>query len=115
MFLCAGIYTLNTILMTWVSGNVRPDSKRSAALPWFICIGNISGVVGSQIYPTFTGPRYIMGNSISLAMEFVAICGVGIIWVMLKRREREKSRLRSEGVRDNGRRDDKGLDFEYIF
>jgi MFS family permease len=59
MFLCAGVYSYNTLLLTWVSNNIRPDSKRSAALPWFICLGNISGVAASQIYPNHTAPRYV--------------------------------------------------------
>jgi hypothetical protein len=101
--------------MAWVSNNIRPDSKRSAALPWFICIANVSGVAAAQVYPNFTAPRYIMGNAISLGMEFTAVLGIGVIYWMLKRRNAVKARQRAEGITDNGRTDDKSLDFEYIF
>ncbi|KPI39076.1 putative transporter [Cyphellophora attinorum] len=96
MFLCTGIYSFNTVLMAWVSNNIRPDSKRSAALPWFICIANVSGVAAAQVYPNFTAPRYIMGNAISLGMEFTAVLGIGVIYWMLKRRNAVKAKQRAE-------------------
>lgn len=51
------VYTYNTILVAWVSNNIKPDHKRSAALPFFISIASISGVVSSQVYPNNTAPR----------------------------------------------------------
>lgn len=51
------VYTYNAILVAWVSNNVKPDHKRSAALPLFISIANVSGVAASQVYPAFTAPR----------------------------------------------------------
>jgi hypothetical protein len=115
MFLVAGIYQYNCLLLTWVSNNITPDSKRSAAIPWFTCIGNISGVAASQVYPTFTAPRYIMGNAISMAMEVSAILGAGVIWFILYKRTQEKERLIAEGVVDNGKKGDKALHFKYIY
>lgn len=57
MFMVAGCYSFNALLLAWVANNIRPDSKRSAAIPWFICIGNCSGVAASQVYPNYSGPR----------------------------------------------------------
>ncbi|KAH7312511.1 major facilitator superfamily domain-containing protein [Stachybotrys elegans] len=114
MFLCSGVYSFNAILVAWVANNVKPDHKRSAALPLFISIANTSGIAASQVYPTFTAPRYIMGNAISLAMEFSAVCGIGVIWYILRRRNQIKAKQRAEGVTDNGEIGDKSLDFEYI-
>ncbi|KAJ4137878.1 hypothetical protein NW754_001523 [Fusarium falciforme] len=57
MFMCSGVYTYNAILVAWVSNNIKPDHKRSAALPFFLSIANVSGVVASQVYPNFTAPR----------------------------------------------------------
>lgn len=109
------VYAYNTLILTWVSNNIRPDSKRSAALPWFICIGNVSGVAASQVYPTWSGPRYIMGNAISMGMYFLALGFVVVIYVILRRRNQIKAKQRAEGVTDNGEKGDKALDFEYIF
>jgi hypothetical protein len=56
-----------------------------------------------------------MGNSISLAMEFTAILGIGVIYVILKRRNAKKAEQRAQGVTDNGEKGDKALDFDYMF
>ncbi|EHA50112.1 hypothetical protein MCOR27_011252 [Pyricularia oryzae] len=114
MFLCSGVYTYNTLLVAWVSNNIKPDHKRSAALPIFVSIANISGVPASLVYPPETGPRFIMGNAVSLAMELSAAFGIVIIYMMLRRRNNIKAKQRAEGVTDNGEKGDKSLDFDYI-
>lgn len=55
-----------------------------------------------------------MGNAISLSMEFVAACGIGAIYLILKRRNTTKAKQLAEGITDNGEKGDKALDFEYI-
>lgn len=114
MFLCgAGIYSFNCILLTWVSNNLAPDYKRSVGVPLFICLGNISGIVSSNIYPSTDAPRYVMGNAVSAGMEFLALlCIVGMWWI-LKRRNAEKERLRATGAETNGKEGDMALDFVY--
>jgi preprotein translocase subunit YajC len=57
---------------------------------------------------------FIMGNAISLSMEFVAGIGVVIIYFILRRRNQAKAKQRAEGIEDNGQVGDKSLDFEYI-
>ncbi|KAH6989370.1 major facilitator superfamily domain-containing protein [Ilyonectria sp. MPI-CAGE-AT-0026] len=114
MFLCSGVYTYNTLLVAWVSNNIKPDHKRSAALPFFVSIANISGVVSGQVYPSSTAPRYILGNAVSLSMEFLAGCGIVVIYFILRRRNQIKAKQRADGVSDNGEKGDKSLDFKYI-
>lgn len=114
MFLCSGVYAFNTLVVTWASNNIKPDYKRSAALPFLISLANVSGVVSGQVYPTRTGPRYILGNSISLAMELLAACGIVIIYFLLRRRNKIKAKQRAQGITDNGEVGDKALDFEYV-
>lgn len=114
MFLCsAGIYTYNCILLTWVSNNLSPDYKRSAGVPFFASLGNISGVVASNIYPANGGPRYVMGNAISAGTETIAWLLIGAIWWLLRWREAKKDALREMGVQDNGKEGDRRLDFKY--
>jgi preprotein translocase subunit YajC len=57
---------------------------------------------------------FIMGNAISLSMEFVAGIGVVIIYFILRRRNKAKAKQRAEGIEDNGQVGDKSIDFEYI-
>ncbi|KAL2207599.1 MFS general substrate transporter [Sarocladium strictum] len=115
MFLCSGVYTFNTLLLAWVANNVAPDTKRSAALPLFISIANVSGIAASQVYPNDTAPRFIMGNAVSMGAELIAGVGIVAIWFILRHRNAIKEKQRAEGVTDNGKVGDRSLDFEYIF
>jgi len=108
-----GIYAYNCILLTWVSNNLKPDYKRSVGVPLFASLANISGLVSSQIYPATDGPRYIMGNSVSLGMETIACVGIGAVYLLLKRRNMEKQKLINQGITNNGKFGDQGLDFVY--
>jgi len=51
------VYTYNTLVLAWVSNNIKPDYKRSAALPIVMSIANLSGIAASQVYPNYTAPR----------------------------------------------------------
>ncbi|KAL4943639.1 hypothetical protein BDV06DRAFT_221091 [Aspergillus oleicola] len=115
MFLCAGgIYPYNALLLTWVTNNLAPDYKRSVGMPLFTSLANISGAISSQIYPSWGGPRYIMGNSVSLGMEAIACLGVAAVWLLLKRRDQVKEKLLARGVQDNEfSGEDRGLEFRY--
>lgn len=100
-------------MVTWVAINLTPDHKRSVALPVFYSIGNLSGLVSSQLYPTSQGPRYIMGNSISVGLEAVAMAFVFAGWFMLRRRNAAKEKLVAEGATTNGLEGDMALGFQY--
>ncbi|KAK2008590.1 hypothetical protein LZ32DRAFT_685052, partial [Colletotrichum eremochloae] len=115
MFFCAaGIYPCNALVITWINNDLAPDHKRSVGHPLFLSISNASGIISSQIYPAWDGPRYIMGNSASVA----AACSIAVltvvVWHMLRRRDQEKERLIAEGVPGNGYEGtDRGLTFRY--
>lgn len=116
MFLVgAGVYSFNTILVTWVANNIQPDYKRSVAIAMLISIANASGLAASQIYPVYDAPRYIKGNAISLGGEVIALLCVGLIYALLKYRMRQKERLLAEGQETNGKEGDRGLHFQYVF
>ena len=108
-----GLYPISTLVVAWVGTNMSPDSKRAFALPYFYSIGNLSTLVSSQLYPTQDGPRYIMGNSISAGLEAIAACLYITSWLVLRRRNIQKKKLREEGATTNGMEDDRGLFFTY--
>ncbi|KAG7052911.1 hypothetical protein JMJ77_0000007 [Colletotrichum scovillei] len=87
MFLvAAGVYPYNTLVVTWVTNNLPNDHVRSIGIPLLISIANASGIPSSQIYPKKDSPRYIMGNAVSLAMEAIALIAVGLIYLLVRRR-----------------------------
>ncbi|KAM5352956.1 hypothetical protein ACJ41O_005678 [Fusarium nematophilum] len=116
MFLVgAGVYSFNTVLVTWVANNIQPDYKRSVAISMLISIGNASGMAASQIYPIKDAPRYVMGNAVSLGGEVIALLAIGLIYALLKYRMRQKEKMLAEGKDSNGREGDRGLEFKYVF
>lgn len=72
-------------------------------------------MAASQIYPIQDAPRYVKGNAISLGGEVIALVCVGLIYVLLKYRMRQKAKLLAMGKDSNGKEDDRSLDFEYVF
>lgn len=115
MFLCGiGIYPFNCIMLAWFSSNVSPDHKRSVGLPVAASIANVSGVLSGQIYPITDAPRYISGNAVSLGLEFVALVGVGVIYLLLKWRMAQKEKALQEGKEDCAEGDG-SLEFKYSF
>lgn len=80
-----------------------------------ISLANASGLASSQIYPIYDAPRYIMGNAISLGGEVIALVCVGLIYVLLQWRMRQKQRLLAEGHESNGKEGDRALHFQYVF
>jgi hypothetical protein len=103
----------NCLWATWISTNLAPDYKRSIALPLFISIANLSGIVSSQIYPASGAPRYVSGNAISLAMACMALIFVCIVFLLLRSRNMKKTKLIAEGATENGMPGDRALDFTY--
>ncbi|CRL27893.1 Sucrose/H+ symporter, plant [Penicillium camemberti] len=108
----AGMFIL-VLVVAWVGTNMSPDSKRAFSLPYFYSIGNLSTLVSSQLYPTQDGPRYIMGNATSAGLEAIAACLYVASWLVLRRRNIQKKKLREEGATTNGMEDDRGLFFTY--
>jgi hypothetical protein len=108
-----GLISFTCIFFTWLSNNIAPDSKRSVALPALVSFANVSGIPSPYIYQQDDAPRFVRGNSISLAFIVVVIIGVGGMYLLLLNRNKEKKRLLSEGVTDNGLTGDRALNFEY--
>jgi hypothetical protein len=108
-----GVYTFSALCVTWVATNLVPDHKRSVGLPFFYSIGNLSGLISSQLYPTKDGPRYVKGNAISAGLEVVAILFVIGAWLVLRKRSAEKAKMIADGATTNGKEDDGSLDFKY--
>ena len=116
MFLVgSGVYSFNTVVVTWISNNVQPDYKRSVAIATIISIGNASGMAASQIYPIRDAPRYVTGNAISLGGEVIALVCIGLIYGLLKWRMRQKEKALARGDDSNGKEGDRSLDFKYVF
>ncbi|OKL59695.1 hypothetical protein UA08_05287 [Talaromyces atroroseus] len=115
MFLCcAGIYSYQALILTWVTTNLAPDYKRSAGVSIFTSLSGISALIAPQLYPPKDSPRYMVGNGVSMGFEALAAISVIFVFILLKTRNATKQKLLAEGKTTNGMVGDRALDFTYV-
>ncbi|ESZ92068.1 MFS transporter [Sclerotinia borealis F-4128] len=95
-FITTGGYMTQPVTWAWVANNMAGHYKRSISTALQIGIGNIGGIIASNIFITNQAPRYPVGYGVSLGMLFM--CGImcTIFFLGLKR---------ENGIRDRGGRD----------
>ncbi|CAL1699502.1 unnamed protein product [Somion occarium] len=88
----SGTYTVIGVTIAWTAHNLGSETKKATGIPMYMAIGQCGSVLGSHIYPSVEGPRYIKGFAVSCALEFVAaICGIVLtISYRLENRRRNK-------------------------
>ncbi|KAF2093018.1 MFS general substrate transporter [Rhizodiscina lignyota] len=56
-----GLYCNQQLVLAWTANNAAPSSKRAIAMALLISIGNLSGIIGSNIFVQNEAPRYWAG------------------------------------------------------
>ncbi|KAJ9615098.1 hypothetical protein H2200_001172 [Cladophialophora chaetospira] len=67
-FLAAGNFTTQPTVMTWLINNVGGQYKRGIASAFQIGLGNVSGLIASNIYLPQQAPEYRVGYGVGLGM-----------------------------------------------
>ncbi|THV53252.1 hypothetical protein BGAL_0055g00110 [Botrytis galanthina] len=95
-FITTGGYMTQPVTWAWVANNMAGHYKRSISTALQIGVGNIGGIVASNIFITNQAPRYPVGYGVSLGM--LVMCGImcTVFFFGLKR---------ENGIRDRGGRD----------
>ncbi|KAK7955957.1 uncharacterized protein PG986_005179 [Apiospora aurea] len=60
-FAAGGIYPAVALVLSWPAINVSGQTKRAVANAMQISIGNLGAVLGTQLYRSTDGPRFIVG------------------------------------------------------
>lgn len=69
--------TLPNPIRTTATNNFGSETKKATGMPIYMSIGQCGSVLGSHIFLSTEGPRYIKGFAVSCAMEFLAaVCGI---------------------------------------
>lgn len=117
-FAAAGIYPATALVLSWPAINVSGQTKRAIANAMQISIGNLGAVLGTQLYRSDDGPRFVVGHSMALAYLVANIVVVTILGWRLKKQNAARAAV-AEEVTDVGQAVDwKGDDdarwrFEY--
>ncbi|KAK7430998.1 hypothetical protein QQZ08_002528 [Neonectria magnoliae] len=95
-FAAAGIYPATALVLSWPAINVSGQTKRAIGNAMQISIGNLGAVMGTQLYRSGDGPRFIVGHSMALAYLVANIVIVGLLGWRLKRENARRSEIASE-------------------
>ncbi|KAI1267018.1 major facilitator superfamily domain-containing protein [Xylariaceae sp. FL1019] len=100
-FAAGGIYPAVALVLSWPTINVSGQTKRATANAMQISIGNIGAVVGTQLYRSNDGPRFILGHSFALGYLVANAIVVSVLAIVLKRENKRREQIGQE-VKDVG-------------
>lgn len=95
-FAAGGIYPATALALSWPAINVSGQTKRAVANAMQISIGNLGAVLGTQLYRSNDGPRYIVGHSFALAYLVGEIVVSAVLYFLLKRENKRREAITPE-------------------
>lgn len=94
----AGVYTGNSLLLSWPGENVSGQGKRAVAVALQISVGDIGAIAGCLIYrPTLSSHLYRTPNLIAIGYLLFAIVMTTYLWVVMRVENRKRDCLLSKG------------------
>ena len=91
-----GAYMVTPMALVWLQNNLSGHWKRAFGSSMQVTIGNIAGIIGSNIFLKQEAPRYPTGYGVALGTMWLG-AGCAILMALLMRRENKK---RDAGERD---------------
>ncbi|KAF5122438.1 putative transporter [Metarhizium anisopliae] len=104
-FAAAGIYPATALVLSWPAINVSGQTKRATANAMQISIGNLGAVLGTQLYRSNDGPRFVVGHAVALAYLVANVAVVSVLAWKLKKQNLQRAEVADEVV-DVGRAED---------
>ncbi|KAK6853675.1 MFS transporter [Apiospora arundinis] len=92
-FAAGGIYPAVALVLSWPAINVSGQTKRAVANAMQISIGNLGAVLGTQLYRSADGPRFVVGHSFALAYLLANVIVVSLLWWRLRRENRRRDEV----------------------
>lgn len=91
-----GLYCPFIILVSWIGNSLAPSSKRAIGMALLISVGNMGGIMGSNIYLDREKPKYRTGFGVSLAMCVAAIIMTFVLRWAYNRENTKRAALLAE-------------------
>ncbi|KAI1476045.1 DNA-repair protein rad2 [Daldinia eschscholtzii] len=85
-----GLYVTVGLPLAWLPSNTPRYGKRTTANGMQLTSGNAAGIMSSFIYPSADGPRYIIGNAVSLSLVGMAACLFSFMWFWYARENKKR-------------------------
>ncbi|EJF55809.1 MFS general substrate transporter [Dichomitus squalens LYAD-421 SS1] len=114
----SGTYTTIGVIIAWFAHNLGSETKKATGIPMYMAIGQCGSVLGSHLFPSTEGPRYIKGFAVTCALEFLAAIVAIVLTVNYrlenKRRDREHGKPILNATVDTSDLADQAPDFRYV-
>jgi MFS family permease len=91
-----GLYCPFIILVSWIANSLAPSSKRAVGMALLISVGNMGGIMGSNIYLDREKPKYTTGFAVSLAMCAGSVLMTFVLRWAYQRENRKREALLAE-------------------
>lgn len=98
--LVGGIYMALPPLMAWVANMFEGEVKRGIAISLVPTLGQLGGVIGSNIYLTKEKPFYRTGFSVCLAFCVIGLVASVLLRIALARENARRERIPIEHIRE---------------
>ncbi|KAI1101461.1 MFS general substrate transporter [Jackrogersella minutella] len=96
-FMAAGTFPQMSILMGWLSANLRGRKYLAVGMAWMVGFGNCANFISSNVFITTESPRYPTGFHTGLAFTILGFVLTSTVCLLLflsnKRRERIRARI----------------------
>lgn len=79
----AGIFPATANVLPWVSNNQGSDTRRGIGFVILNVVGQCGPLLGTRLYPTTEGPRYVKGQAVCAAFMFFTALLVLALRVLL--------------------------------
>lgn len=89
----AGVSPNIAMAISYVGANFGPVYTRAAVMGFFFTIGNSSGLISSNIYPTKEGPRFVKGHAINLGFAGLTFLVTSLIMFINWRENRARDAI----------------------
>ena len=95
----SGVYPGVLSVIAWISNNTAPTWKRAIGMAMMITLGNIGGIVGSNIYYSHEAPHYWSGYGTSLSFLCAAIIATLVLRWSYARSNKERDAMTEQEIR----------------
>lgn len=91
-FILSGIYITQPMSIVWLANNMGGHYKRSFSTAMQIGLGNIGGIIGSNIYLAKEAPKFHTGYSTGLGLLWMAglMCTIFYFGMMAENKKRDR-------------------------
>lgn len=96
----SGTYSTIGLVIAWYAHNLGSETKKATGIPMFMAIGQCGSVLGSHLFPTIEGPKYIKGFAVTCALSLLCCVCALILSFSYRLDNRKRDRLYGKPTAD---------------